>query len=106
MSSINKASRWESLKHRIQFYRRPGAPPTSFHPRRPDDPRMLGVIADRRRQAEAWLALDQGADGLLLVGADLQDQVAAGLQQGDGLFDQARDHVEAAGPPSRAGCGS
>ncbi len=53
------------------------------------------MIVDGRCQPQAALLLDQGADGLLLIGADLQDQVAAWLQEGDGFLDQAGDHVQA-----------
>ena len=66
--------------------------------RRADDARVLGVVVDGGGQAEDFLGLDQGANGFLLVGADLQDQVAARLQEGHGFFDQAGDHVESAGP--------
>ena len=41
------------------------------------------------RQLEQGLGGDQGADRAFLVAADLEDQVAAGLEQRDGLGDQA-----------------
>ena len=58
---------------------------------------MFGVIVDRGCQLEFWLCLDQGADCVLLVGADLENEVSTGFEQKYGVLDQPCDHSQAVG---------
>src|SRR5262245_10701593 len=61
--------------------------------RRADDAGMLGVVVYRCHRDEAALGFDQGSNGLFLTRSDLQDQVSPGLQEADGLLDQAAHHL-------------